>query len=169
MTLILTLIRPEGVWQSADNRVSRNGATVDDAAPKQLHIIFPPDNAGPKALIAFTGLAELSDGTPTLQWIRETLRGETRSIMESLGHLRERLTRDVGQTKAWGAPLVLTGGIFEGDKRFYVEMRNIDPRTRRVRREFDYAVAEVNEPMVFMGGSGAVSISRADVLSLIHI
>ena len=83
MTLIMTLIRPEGIWQSADNRVTKRGRTVDDAAPKQLHIICPPHEGGPHVLLGYTGLAEMPDGTPTLQWIRETLRGETRSIMGS--------------------------------------------------------------------------------------
>ena len=61
MTLIITMIRPEGIWQSADHRVTRDGQPIDDERPKQLHIICPPLPSGPQLLLAFTGLAELPD------------------------------------------------------------------------------------------------------------
>jgi hypothetical protein len=127
--MIITVIRPEGIWQSADNRVMRGGKLEDDAAPKQLDIMCPPFGSGPRILMAFTGLAEFSGGTPTHQWLRETLRGEQRFIMPMFDHLRDRLTSDVGATRLWQNELILSCGIFEGEKRFYAEVRNLEPRT----------------------------------------
>lgn len=80
MTLIITMIRPEGIWQSADNRVTRGDQSIDDERPQQLHIICPPLPGGPQLLLAFTGLAELPDGSPTIQWARETLRRDNPSF-----------------------------------------------------------------------------------------
>jgi hypothetical protein len=162
MTMIMTMIRPEGIWQSADYRVTRGGQLVDDATPKQLHIMYPPLPGGPQVLLAFTGLAEFPDGTPTLQWIRETLRGDDRPILEIFNHLRDRLTRDVGSSRLWKNPLILSGGIFEGKKRGYVEFRNIDLKTRTPIHEFEYVIFEVEEPVVLIGGSGWDYVAKED-------
>jgi hypothetical protein len=162
MTLIMTMIRPEGIWQSADNRVTKDGQVFDDETPKQLHVICPPLPSGPQLLVAFTGLAILPDGSPTIRWARETLRGEQRFIMPMLEHLRDRLNRDVGKSSLWCNPLIFSGGIFEGKKRFYVEIRNTEPKTWKPKREFDLVVCEVTEPMVFITGSGQGAVTRKD-------
>jgi hypothetical protein len=162
MTLIITMIRLEGIWQSADNRVTRGGQSIDDERPKQLHIICPPLPGRPQLLLAFTGLAELPDGSPTIQWVRETLRGEQRFIMPMLEHLRDRLSRDVGKSSLWCNPLVFSGGIFEGNSRFYVEIRNVELKTWKPKREFDFIVCEVTEPMVFITGSGQKAVTKED-------
>jgi hypothetical protein len=169
MTLIITMIRPEGIWQSVDHRVTKAGRVVDDAAPKQLHIRCPPldGDGGPKVMLGLTGLAEMPDGTPTLQWTRETLRGETRTVMATFDHLRDRLTRDLGSSRLWNNPLVFSGGIFEGDKRFYAEIRNVDPKTWRSIRRFEYVIHEVPEPLIFIGGSGLSGVAKEDLDLLI--
>ena len=139
MTLVMTLIRPEGIWQSADYRLtsSQTGTVLDDAAPKQLSILCPPLPDGPKVLLAFTGLAEAPGREPMLQWIRETIRGEQRYIMPMLDHLRDRLTRDIGRSHLSHYVLVVTGGILEpSGRRFYFEINNVDPSTRKPRRTF---------------------------------
>jgi hypothetical protein len=98
MTLLMGMSKPEGIYLSVDYRVTdaRTGKLIDDAATKNLTIHYPPlDQGGPKVLLGFTGLAILRDGTPTLTWIRETLRGETEVIDQSMAHLRTRLNRDI--------------------------------------------------------------------------
>jgi len=159
------MIRPEGIWQSADNMLTRAGKPLDDPAPKQLHIKCPPLPSGPEILMAFTGLAEFPDGTATLQWIRETLRGETRLIKDLFDYLRDRLTRDIGSY--WNNRLILSCGIFEDEKRFYAEIRNVDPSTKKTRRQFDYVAQEITQPMIFIGGSGRDYVSKEDVDLLI--
>src|SRR5713226_6858947 len=155
MTLLMTIIRPEGIWQSADNRLTRAGAIADDAAPKQLSIQCPPLPGGPQVLLGFTGLAETPDGTPVLQWIRETIRGESRFIMPLLDYLRDRLTRDLGRSHLGRHILVVGGGIFQQDgRRFYFEINNVDPTTWKARRRFERGVFEVTEPTLYISGSG---------------
>lgn len=163
MTMIITMIRPEGIWQSADNRVTLKGKITNDMSPKQLHIVCPPIPGGPEILMAFTGIAEFPDRTPTMRWIRETLRGETRMIGPMVEHLCSRLTRDIGRSAYWRNMLIISCGIFEGDKRFYLEIRNRDVQTRLPRRTFEYAIAEITEPTVFIGGSGWDWIAPEDI------
>ena len=146
------------------NDRAQAGKVVDDSTPKQLHIKCPPlDGNGPQVMLGFTGLAEMPDGTSTLQWTRETLRGETRTVMATFDHLRDRLTRDLGSSRLWHNPLVFSGGIFEGDKRFYAEVRNVDPKTWRPIRRFEYVIHEVTQPMIFIGGSGLSGITKEDL------
>lgn len=99
VTLILGMSKPEGVYMSVDHRVTLSGTRriVTDAASKLVHVHYPPHDRGVRALFAFTGDAVLPDGTPTGQWIRETMRGECEGPNESLAHLRERLGRDFGR------------------------------------------------------------------------
>jgi hypothetical protein len=125
-------------------------------SPKQLHIVCTPFSGGPQVFMAFTGLAELSDGTPMLQWIRETIRGENRTIGQMVENLRSRLTRDVGRSVYWRHMLILSCGIFEGDKRFYLEIRNRDAKIRVSKRTFEYSIAEITEPTIFIDGSGGI-------------
>jgi hypothetical protein len=107
-----------------------------------------------------------------LQWIRETIRGESRSIMPMLDHLRDRLTRSIGRTHLGRFALVVTGGIFQADgRRFYFEMNNIDPNTRRPRRTFERGVFEVNEPSLYLAGSGMLTaeLERAWFLNELQV
>lgn len=163
----MTLIRPEGIWQSVDFRITRAGRIVDDAAPKQLVIVCPPLPTGPRILLGFTGLAEMPDGTPTLQWIRETVSGEQRFVMPLLEHLRDRLTRDVAESTLWQIPLVLCGGVFQSDGgRFYVEITNLERSSGRTRRDFRMKVVQEQEAALFYGGSGAHWITKSDLGSI---
>ncbi|MDX6389529.1 MAG: hypothetical protein QOJ73_592 [Streptosporangiaceae bacterium] len=162
MTLAMMLVRPEGIWQSADHRVTKAGVRQPDAS-KQLAIhCRPTPGGGPKILLAFTGRAEMPDGTPTLQWIRETIRGESRFIMPLLEHLRDRLTRDVGKSSGWQAPLVMIGGILEANgRRGLLQIANVDP-SWHPRREFKLLVTEITEPKFMAIGSGQPHITRED-------
>jgi hypothetical protein len=109
----MMLMRPEGIWLSTDRRITKGGQPEPDA-PKQLLICCPPaPGDGPRILLGFTGLAEMPDGTPTLQWIRETIRGESRPFVPLMQHLQARLTRDVGQrSQLWKHGLALVGGVW---------------------------------------------------------
>lgn len=162
MTLIITLIRPEGIWQSADHRVTKEGVRVDDDTPKQLSIHCPPDNAGQRILLAFTGLAKMPDGTPTLQWIRETIRGQPRFVTPTLEHLRDRLSRDLRGSQWAAEPLVLAGAVLEtSGRRGYVQIANINARFALL-PEFKLVIPEVTGAAFFATGSGGYHISAQD-------
>ena len=147
------------------NRATLEKEIKDDVTSKQLTIHCPPIlGGGPKILLAFTGLAEMPDGTPTVQWIRETIRGEQRFIMPMIEHLRDRLTRDVGKSRLWRVELTLIGGVLEADgRRGYLQLSNvIDPITRQTGREFRYLLNEMPEPVFMAGGGGQRYIARRD-------
>ena len=163
MTLILTLIRPEGVWQSADHRVTQKTKVVSDVTTKQLHWT---SSAGPNALhllFGFTGLAEI-DRTPTMQWVRETIRGRAWVIDDLLRHLTERLTRDVGKSRFWATPLGLVGGLLEPPgRRYFLEIANIPRQGEKVSRDFHLKVVSVATSELFVAGSGAPYVTKQDI------
>lgn len=163
MTNIITMVRPEGIWQAADNRVTLGGRIYDDLALKQLHIVFPPLPNGPHALIAFTGLAEMPNGTPMLQWIRKLLTGETRSAMDTFTLLSQSLTTELIHSKYRYEKLLITGGIIEGAERYYIEISNLGyGNDSRAQPEFRYDIKKVIDSMAFVAGSGRLAISQKD-------
>jgi hypothetical protein len=163
VTLVMMMIGPGGIWQSADRRVTKAGVPEPDAS-KQLLVLCPPTpGAGPRMLLAFTGIAEVPGGTPILQWIRETIRGESRPIMPLLEHLRDRLTRDVGRSARGRHGLAVVGGILEANGRCgIVQIANVKPPWSDPAREFKLLLSEVPEPQFMAIGSGQPYISRED-------
>src|ERR1700730_17765842 len=125
MTLILGMSKPEGIYLSVDYRVTdfRTRKLIDDASTKSLTIHYPPlDSDGPKVLLGFSGLATLPDGTPTLTWIRQTLRGESEVIDQSMTHLLERLNRDIAPLRV---PLIINLLVLEKDRRLSGGLTNL--------------------------------------------
>jgi hypothetical protein len=162
MTLIMGMSKAEGIYLSADFRVTEypSGRIVDDAATKFLTIHYPPDQAGPKAVLAYTGVAFAPDGTPMGTWLRETLRGETEVFDQSMAHLRDRLDRDIAPT---GHPLIVNALALQGDKRFFGGLSNMaftDETRRKVKvlDRFEYILNEVGTAFVFANGSGAAKV-----------
>ena len=158
MTLILGMSKPEGIYLSVDYRVtdSRTRALIDDASTKSLTIHYPPlDNGAPKVLLGFSGLARLHDGTPVLTWIRETLRGESEVIDQSMAHLRTRLNRDIAPL---GLPLIINLLVLEKNRRLFGGLTNLritSPGQTSVMRTFEYVMNELNDWTIFANGSGA--------------
>lgn len=156
MTLILGMSKSEGVYMSVDYRATnvRTGKVVDDAIVKFLTVHYPPEG-GPKALLAYTGIAYLPDGTPVGTWIRETLRGESEVFDVSMAHLRNRLDRDVAPLRA---PLMVNALVVHGERRFFGGMSNIRLPTWEVQDSFGYVMGELTEPYTFGNGSGAHTV-----------
>jgi hypothetical protein len=146
--------KPEGIYVCVDYRVtdSRNGALIDDSAIKSLRVDFAPLPVGVKALLTFTGVAILPDGTPTMTWIRETLRGESEFPDQALAHLRERLNRDYAGMRH---PLIVNILAVHGEKRFFGGFSNIASTSFKPLTEFGYVMQEVNEEFLFANGHGA--------------
>jgi hypothetical protein len=163
VTLILGMSKPEGIYLSVDYRVTdyRTGRLIDDASIKSLTIHYPPlAKGGPKVLLGFTGLAILPDGTPTLTWIRQTLRGESEIINQSMAHLRARLDRDIGPQRV---PLIIDLLVLEKDRRFFGGFTNLrrTPQGRpSVMRNFQYAMNELKDWTIFASGSGGERILK---------
>jgi hypothetical protein len=179
--MVITMVRPEGIWQSVDCRVTRVGAPPlpkDERTQKQLTIqCLPiPDPAspgGPRLLLGFCGLAEILDRLPTTrgqvvqlnQWMRETLRGENLTADQTLDQLRDRLTRDVGQSPLWTNAVTIDGAALAADgNQFLIQITN--HLGGIISRTFTKIVERALTPAVMVSGSGRAFISGADVTLL---
>ena len=151
MTLILGMSKPEGIYLSVDYRVtnSQTKAMIDDASVKFLTVHYPPGEVGPKALFAYTGIAQLPDGTPVGDWLRETLRGETEVPDVSMQHLHQRLNRDFARYRVGLAVYVLA---IHGNRRHFGGFSNF-LADGSVDRSFGDMMNELTEPFVFADGS----------------
>jgi len=108
LTLILTLLRPgEGIWRTVDARITRGGQLEDDFAVKSLSLHCWDGTV----VVSHTGLAEYPPTNDSMfDWVRSTLRGESRGLEASLLHLQTRLNRDISSSRnreIRRAPLVL--------------------------------------------------------------
>ena len=171
MTFLNLLVRPEGVFLSTDYQVS--GGRRDDRTPKQLCIMCPPPGLGPRMLLGFVCLADAPGGTPMMQWVRETLRGEQRGIVETIQHLCDRLNRDIqplcdrnnraadraGRSRTG---LMLVGGILGGpnspQERHIVTISN----DRGSESQFSVTLDPVRTAKVALAGSGMVHVTAED-------
>jgi hypothetical protein len=101
MTLNLTIVNTWGVWQCSDHRLvdPADWKVVDNYSIKHV-ILRCPDGA---ALLAYAGVGRVGS-VDVSDWIRETLRGETRTLDQSLILIRENSTLDL-------APLLHTHGV----------------------------------------------------------
>jgi hypothetical protein len=160
VTPILGMSKAEGMYLSADYRVTdaRTGRLIDDEAVKFLHITYPPQPGGPIALLGYTGVAIMRDGTPTGTWMRETLRGESEVIDQSMAHLRARLDRDIAPMRL---PLIINLLVKEPNRRLFGGLSNITVSTTTrevtVQESFGYSMQEVDKPFMFANGSGATT------------
>jgi hypothetical protein len=156
------MAKAEGIYLSADYRVTEHpsGRLVDDAATKFLTIHYPPHEGGPKAVIAYSGVAFAPDGTPMGTWMRETLRGETEVFDQSMAHLKDRLDRDIAG-KGW--PLIVNALALQGDKRYFGGLTNVAftdelRRKAKVLPRFEYVMSDVGTEFAFANGSGAAKV-----------
>ncbi len=161
MTLILGMSKPEGIYLSADFRVTLNGHLVDDASVKLLDVQFPPIG-GTRALIAYTGLAELPDGTSMGTWLVETIRGESEFPDQAMAHLLSRLNRDVAPCRKLLILNVLLIEGAHGTRRLFGGLTNVrglgTSGGTKVMREFEYQMSEVSGVFAFASGSGAAKV-----------
>jgi hypothetical protein len=113
MTLILGIARPEdGIWLCGDRRITNK--QTGDALPDQDKLIYVSCPNG-TLLLGGAGLARIArDHAPFMDWIRETLRGETRSVQDSAHFLKDRLSRDV--FRHWRTPLIIGGFAIVGTR-----------------------------------------------------
>lgn len=155
MTLILGMSKPEGIYLSVDYRVTNSNTKklIDDKSVKFLVAHYPPDQVGPKALFAYTGIALLGDGTPVGDWLRETPRGESDTFNASMQHLLERLNRDFARYRQ---PLIINALVTDQNRRFFGGLSNM--MTTGVADSFGYELREVSNTFVFANGSGGMRV-----------
>lgn len=158
VTLIVGMSKPEGIYLSADCRVTNaaTGKVIDETAVKSLTVHYPPMGGGPRALLGFAGLAILPDGTPMLDWIQQTIRGEQQEfINESMQHLLVRLNRDIARLQI---ALIITVVVIDPDNRRhaggFTNVRRITPIQTGVMHRFEHIMQPLNDWAIFANGSG---------------
>lgn len=147
MTLNLTLINWHGAWQCSDHRDSIHGRNVDHAATRHI-VLRCRDGA---ALIAYAGVGRKDEGEPS-EWMTKILRGDDRTLDESLILLREAATRDLGPTAASaGIRHMFTVAAFFRGVPWLLQIRNFQDLASPPRGHFESSTRQVPE------GGGAVS------------
>src|SRR5215203_5332540 len=97
MTLNITIVNQWGIWQCSDLRLTTwpGGKVVDDYSIKHV-AVTATDGV---ALITYTGLGRVG-GDSVADWLRRTIRGESRTIDETLVLIREAATKKLGSPAA---------------------------------------------------------------------
>jgi hypothetical protein len=97
MTLNIAIVNQWGVWQCSDLRLTAwpGGVVIDDYSIKHVSV-RATDGA---ALITYTGLGKVK-GEHISGWLRRTIRGESRTVEETLSIIRDRATAQLGDVAA---------------------------------------------------------------------
>jgi hypothetical protein len=129
LTLNLMIVNQWGVWQSSDQRATdlTTLRVLDDTSIKHVAIICPDGTA----LIAYAGIAWLSKPAGRViisDWIREILRGELRTVDESLMLLRETASTDIAPFcfSRGVAHMFTIGVVFTNGNPWAVQIRNFE-------------------------------------------
>jgi len=168
MSLNITVAAPWGIWQCSDHRLTdpRTGQLVDDMSVKHV-ALHCPDGTG---LLAYAGIGRVNE-VYISDWVREVLRGTTRSLDESLIYLREQATGSIGPLAAKGSYWhMFTIGAFLQGQPWVAQIKNFESRSPGnigpVLAKFVTAVMQIkNEPQVFVWGAPAVSLKDFHRLS----
>lgn len=160
MTLIVTVIKEDHIWQSSDNRISfSDGSMRDDESVKHVGIKCPDGTA----LLGWTGHAGLVDGTGMSEWVRAILRGETRTVLDSIELIRQKATQEIKNTRG----VLFSIGTFINSLPSYYEITNfIEGKELSISDKFTIEEIKVEKPNFYSRGSGKYHISSADKLLL---
>lgn len=168
VTLVLGLIRQEGVYACVDHRLTHTRArrVADDAATKHVIVHYPPMRVGPRAVITYTGNAFAPDGTRTDIWIRNILGGGVQeAIGTSMNRIHEGLINDFGPA---GKGLIVNVLAIDGDHRYFGGFSNIKAArpdgSASIESTFGYSMKEETEPYWFANGSGAFTLQAENDL-----
>jgi len=167
MTLNLGLAASWGAWLCTDYRLTRlDGSLYDDYSPKFVSVQCVDGTA----LVTYSGLGLVSRKGKMLtsEWVREVLRGENRTLDQSLIQIRERATAELSVHRCWLLFFILA--TFAKGNRWIVSISNLrQPEGYSAPPEpaFSTRATEVlNEQLVLAHGSGVESIGEDDAKML---
>jgi hypothetical protein len=165
MTLILTIVAPWGIWQSCDFRLSRDGVPVDDFSIKHLHLTC----ADGTALLGYSGVGWVN-GCGISDWVREILRGECRTVGQTVEFLRQKADSSLAPICKRRFPHVFCVGAFCDGQPWFIEICNYRRSDGVVRPEFEVIAhpIEGNCGMAF-GGGEVRAVRKVDHGRLAHV
>ncbi|RIS77983.1 hypothetical protein [Mycobacteroides abscessus] len=169
MTLVLALSALNAICMSVDYRVtnSKTNAIIDPAAVKSLVVQVKPEEGGPRALLGYTGQAQLWGQMPTGRWLREVLRGQAQPFNDLMQHLLTQLNRRV--MRDYKEPLlisVLAVHGTNGEGRYWGGFSNIR-KDLQLHHRFEYELRAIGTRCYYGTGSGAAVLKTGDYDNLV--
>jgi hypothetical protein len=169
MTLILAMSAPNAICMSVDYRVTncKDGTVIDPFAVKSLILQTDPGGHGPKALIAYTGLAELWGRMPMGRWLRETLRGQSQSFDDLMQHLLSQLNRKIASFNQVLIINVLVVNGPDGEERHWGGFSNTRD-LQKAEPKFEYIMNQIGDQHVFGTGSGTEALQAGGYVEIMQ-
>lgn len=163
MTLNITVVTPLGAWQCSDHRLSNpdTGAIEDDLSMKHLTLHCRDGHA----LISYSGIGSIR-GRHVSDWLRETLRGESRSLIETLTLIRANATRWIGPHVEGRYPHLFNMGVYSEGAAWLVQIGNVwkdGAFSKRPTRIFESSVRRVDQGVSGAVGGTQNAVARADL------
>lgn len=150
---------PNAICMSVDYRVTNrnDGAVLDPFVIKSLIIQTSMEPGGPKAILAYTGLAELWGRMPMGRWLRETLRGECQSIGDLVGHLLNQLNKKIASFNQVLIINILAVNGPNGEERYCGGISNTQD-FQTAMPQFVGGFGPIDTPRAFANGSAAFTV-----------
>jgi hypothetical protein len=170
MTLLIATGTQEGVWLSADHRLTAfpTGKLISDASVKQNLLICPDGTL----VIGYAGLGRDKDGSDLSDWLRSCLRGLNLRVDDALEVVKERATDELGRFVRF-PHVFLAGAFINGVPALYQITNVLDRPMRRLlpphiverflklpRHVFVKIHLPVGSSGTLVAGSGAMAIRK---------
>lgn len=162
MTLNITAFSKWGIWQVSDHRLTdpNTRKMIDDNSVKHVGLRCRDGFA----ILAYAGVGKVH-GVEISDWIREILRGESRTLDGNLIYLREKSTEDLGPLLDRKTRHMFSIAAILGGKSWIVQIRNFDCNKSGIlgppKREFATVAQPVEVlPQVFVFGAPTISIQE---------
>jgi hypothetical protein len=172
VTLLMTLAAPYGVWASADHRLATypGGRLITDSSAK--HVGFRCTDG--TALVSYTGLGRGVGHLDVSKWMRQILRGESRTLDETFVDLREQATARFGlQARRINMQHAFLVGAFRLGDPWILEIKNMTPQAGislgGIQPGFVTAALSAEKPVLLVAGAGRDAILASDRELLVRI
>lgn len=158
MTLALGLVTPHGIWMGSDNRLFNTQTKQPEPDPSTKQFGFKTEDG--IATVAYSGIGRLASGNHVSDFLVRLLRGESRSLDETLLAIRGFANEQIAPV-AWdqGIPHTFVVGTFLGDTVWAAVITNLEvvrlgypANETRLRRSFETAARHVPEGIVLATG-----------------
>jgi hypothetical protein len=171
VTLSMAIVAPWGIWTCNDHRVidlqwdsklrQWRAGKRDDFSVKHLELHCPDGSA----LVTYSGLGKVNRTIHVSDWLRRLIRGETRTLDETLIRIREAATAELAKpAAAAGVEHTFIAGAFLQRRPWAVAITNTQlPPGSPPRDHFiTDAVLADETPRLMVVGAGRDAISEKD-------
>jgi hypothetical protein len=164
LTLALSVVAPWGIWLASDHRLTRipGGELLTDTSKK--HLALRCTNGG--VLVGYTGVGRV-DGVDVSVWARDILKGESRSVNDTLQLLCAQSTEWLGPfAYRYALHHTFLFGAFLGGRAWGGVITNMQPEPPHTeappRRQFVLAAQPFSGGRSAVAGGGQLAISDTD-------